>query len=211
MVDFAFEAEFPTSKLCRLKPFAKGGSFGFFLVGSPPWRSVTVGAVVSVGKVVIGIDVLGTVGGAFELLAGGVLGAAAKFGVAFGTLMKRTVSLPAAGANKSLRLSIQRCSHRTLCARQHNPFSIYRPFLRFLPSRSGSHCVSHVAPSCRFARFGTPCNVSVPSSCLSTTSRLLSPRFPSTDGALLFAIQLCRNRHHSGVGSSPPRGAIFFV
>ena len=42
-------------------------------------------AVVSVDTVVVGIDVLGTADGAFGLLAGGVLGAAANVGAAFGT------------------------------------------------------------------------------------------------------------------------------
>ena len=53
---------------------------------SPPQPgTVTVGAVVSVGKVVVGLDELGTASGAFELLAGGVLRASANLGASFGT------------------------------------------------------------------------------------------------------------------------------
>ena len=37
------------------------------------------------GEEVVGIDEVGTVNGAFDLLASGVLGAATKFGAAFGT------------------------------------------------------------------------------------------------------------------------------
>ena len=45
---------------------------------------MAVGAEVSVGKEVVGTSELGTTNGAFELLAGGVLGAAANVGAAFG-------------------------------------------------------------------------------------------------------------------------------
>ena len=56
------------------------------LISRPPKSgTVTVRAVVKVGKEVVGTDELGTVNGDFELLAGGVLGAAANFGAAFGT------------------------------------------------------------------------------------------------------------------------------
>ena len=43
---------------------------------------MTAGAVAPVGKEVVGIDELGTANGAFELLAGGVLGAGANVGAA---------------------------------------------------------------------------------------------------------------------------------
>ena len=46
---------------------------------------MTVGAPVSVGKVVVGKDELGTVSGSFEFLAGSDLGTAANFGAASGT------------------------------------------------------------------------------------------------------------------------------
>ena len=56
------------------------------LFGSPQSGTVrTEGAVVSVGKEVLRTDDLGTANGAFELLAGGVLEAAAIFGTFFGT------------------------------------------------------------------------------------------------------------------------------
>ena len=64
--------------------------FGFSLFGPPQSGTATAGAVVSVGKDVVGSDELGTASGAFELLAGGVL-QAANFGIAFGTLLVGTV------------------------------------------------------------------------------------------------------------------------
>ena len=45
---------------------------------------VPVGAPISIGKEVVGTSELGTANGAFEVLAGGVLGAAANFGAAIG-------------------------------------------------------------------------------------------------------------------------------
>ena len=47
--------------------------------------TVTARAVVSVGKVVVGMDVLGTAGGAFELLASGALIAVAQNTLVVGT------------------------------------------------------------------------------------------------------------------------------
>ena len=46
---------------------------------------MTVEPEASVGELVVGPDELGTVSGAFELLAGGVLGASANVVAAFGT------------------------------------------------------------------------------------------------------------------------------
>ena len=56
----------------------------FLLLGPPSSGTVTVRAVVSVGKEVVGTDALSTATGAFELIADGVLQAAASLGGAFG-------------------------------------------------------------------------------------------------------------------------------
>ena len=57
----------------------------YFVLGPPKSVTGTVGSVISNGKEVVGIDELGTADGAFELLAGGILGAAANLSTAFGT------------------------------------------------------------------------------------------------------------------------------
>ena len=64
--DFALEADFPTSKFFLLGPLVNGNFEGC------DCRSCS-----SVGKQVAGVGELGTAMGAFELFAGGVLGAAA--------------------------------------------------------------------------------------------------------------------------------------
>ena len=52
--------------------------------GSSISRTVTVASVPPIGREVVGMEELGTASGAFEILAGGVLGAAANYGAAFG-------------------------------------------------------------------------------------------------------------------------------
>ena len=68
----------------------------FLSLGPPSSGTVTVRAVLSVGNEIVGIDVLGTATGAFELLAGGALGAAANFGAAFG--IDRSLSSNSSGS-----------------------------------------------------------------------------------------------------------------
>ena len=56
----------------------------FSFWGPPQSGTVTVASVLPIGKEVVGIVELWTAAGVFEVLAGGVLGAAANLNAAFG-------------------------------------------------------------------------------------------------------------------------------
>ena len=75
MRDFACAANFRL-----LRPLVNNNC-----LGSPSTRTFTVGAVISIGKEVVGIEEMGTTTGALEILAGGVRGAAANFEADFGS------------------------------------------------------------------------------------------------------------------------------
>ena len=78
MRDFAVEANFPTSQYCPLTPFVKKYFVGLLLSkGLHNQGRLTAAGVFSMGKEVRIVELCAATG-TFELLAGDVLGAAAK-------------------------------------------------------------------------------------------------------------------------------------
>ena len=84
MRDFTFEANFETSKFCRLMLIVNNNRVRFSPCGSFISKTVTVASAPPISREVVGMEELGTAIGAFEILAGGVLVDAASYGAAFG-------------------------------------------------------------------------------------------------------------------------------
>ena len=68
---FALKTNFPTSEFCRLRPLVNSDLVGFFSSSVPPCSRTIIlqFAFCVVGKLCLGICVVGVVGGAFELVA----------------------------------------------------------------------------------------------------------------------------------------------
>ena len=81
MRDFAFEASFPTSEFCSFMTCVNNNRLCFSLFRFFTTRDCHCSFC---GEEVVGLEELGTATRISEMLAGGVLGAAANFEAAFG-------------------------------------------------------------------------------------------------------------------------------